>query len=421
MNKTEDGFIKENVVLARIGSMDYLGSELGSEYEPNKTYPVFVTEDELFNDSTISSCEGADVTYIHPDALEITLSDWKQLTCGHVQNIYRDGDYLKGTIFVKDANAIASIEKDGIKEVSLGYDSVIIEKDGKLIKTNIRANHLAIVPEGRCGSACKIGDSKKVKTTMAKKPVALKVGDSIAKMLGLKTSSQKAVGRKFGDAKKSIANAKIKFGDSVKKTLKDVEAGLGAEATEEEKSTALDAVATISENIDQAIELLTGADESVTEAEQAVEEIAVGDAQLPEGVTVPEELANYVSELEAEAETAKTDLEEANKKIEELEAELASLKGEAETSTAIADAKARFPKIKVGDAKSARDVQSQILVAKGIYTDAQVKTLTDCAIGSAYQALSVTAHKPTSDFGKKLIGDSKKPNAKTATQRLGGR
>lgn len=419
MNKTEDGFIRENVVLARIGSMDYLGAELGAEYEANKMYPVFVTEDELFSDATIASCEGADVTFIHPDALEITLDDWSALSCGHVQNIYRDGDYLKGTIFVKDKDAIASIEKDGIKEVSLGYDSVIIEKDGKLVKTNIRANHLAIVPEGRCGSACKIGDSKKVKTTMAsKKPVALKVGDSIAKMFGLKTSAQKAVGRKFGDAKKSIAQAK-EFGDSAKKTLKDVEAGLGAEATEEEKAVALDAVATLSTEIEQAIEILNGADESVTEAEQAVEEIAVGDAQLPEGVSVPEELQSYVSELETEAETAKADLEDANKKIAELEEELATLKGEAETATAVADAKARFPKIQLGDAKSSRDVQSKILVAKGIYTDAQVKTLTDCAIGSAYQALAVSTHKPTSDFGKKLIGDSKqKPNR---VSQLGGK
>lgn len=78
--------------------------------------------------------------------------------------------------------------------MSLGYDSDIIEKNGKLVKTNIRANHLAIVPEGRCGSACKIGDSKKVNKTMFKKR-KLSLADSIAQLVGGKTSHQKAVAK----------------------------------------------------------------------------------------------------------------------------------------------------------------------------------------------------------------------------------
>jgi uncharacterized protein len=420
LSKTKDGFIKENVTIARVGAMDYLGSELGMGLKPNEVYQVYVDADELFKPETIESADGIDITFQHPDSLEITLDDWSELSVGHVQNIHQDGDYLKGTIFVKDKSVIDIIEKQGIKEVSLGYDSDIIEKNGKLVKTNIRANHLAIVPEGRCGSACKIGDSKKVKTTMAKKPVALKVGDSIAKMFGLKTSAHKAVSRKFGDTKKSIHSTKAKLGDAAKKTLKDVELGLAAEATEEEKQVALEAVATLSTEIEQAIEILNGADESVAEAEEAVEEITVNDATLPEGVSIPEELTGYVNELEQERAAAEEKLADAEIRIKELEDELAALKAEGETSTAVADAKARFPKIKLGDAKSARDVQAQVLVAKGIYTDAQAKTLTDCAIGSAYQALAVTEAKPASNFGKKLIGDSKPKSKLSANQRLGG-
>ena len=419
LKKTKDGFVRENVTLARVGAMDYLGAELGMGLEPSKVYQVYVDADELFKPETIESADGIDITFQHPDSLEITLDDWSELSVGHVQNIYQDGDFLKGTIFVKDKSVIDIIEKQGIKEVSLGYDSDIIEKNGKLVKTNIRANHLAIVPEGRCGSACKIGDSKKVNKTMFKKR-KLSLADSIAQLVGGKTSHQKAVAKKFGDTKKSINSTKAKLGDAAKKTLKDVELGLAAEATEEEKAVALEAVNTLSQEIEQAIEILNGADESVAEAEQAVEEITVNDAVLPEGVSIPEELANYVNELEQERAAAEEKLAAAEIRIKELEDELAALKEQGETATAVADAKARFPKIKLGDAKSARDVQAQILVAKGIYTDAQAKTLTDCAIGSAYQALAVTEAKPTAGFGKKLIGDSKAPKTNRAAQ-LGGK
>lgn len=429
LNKTKDGFVKENVVIARVGSMEYLGSELGMGLKPTDLHDVHVTPEELFSQETIDSIEGVDVTFIHPDALEITIADWKKLAVGHVQNIYQEGDYLKGTIFVKDKAIIDEIEKNGIEEVSLGYDSDIVEKDGKLIKTNIRANHLAIVPEGRCGSACKIGDSKQKVKQMALKPKKrLPIADSIALMFGGKTSGQKAVTRKLGDTRKKIADAKVKLGDSVRQKLTDLQETLqNPEATDQDKQAALEAVSTVADEIAQAVEILDGAKDSVDETETAVESIPVADAALPEGVSIPEELTGYISELETErddavarADEAEAKLTEANAEIESLKAELAKIKGEGETTTAVADAKARFPKLKFADSyKSQREVRQSLLVQKGIYTDASAVKLSDCEINSAYQALTVRDSKPVSDFGKKLTDN--KANAKTASQRLGGK
>src|SRR5574344_1083056 len=426
LNRTKDGFVKENVTLARVGPMDYLGSELGMGLNPNEVYQVYFDADELFKPETIESADGIDITFQHPDSLEITLDDWSELSVGHVQNIHQDGDYLKGTIFVKDKSVIDIIEKQGIKEVSLGYDSDIIEKNGKLVKTNIRANHLAIVPEGRCGSACKIGDSKKVNTTMFKKR-KLSLADSIAQMVGGKTSHQKAIAKKFGDAKKTMSGKAKKLGDAseaLKKKLADFEEiNVSPDATPEEKAAVSQELQV--EVVDTIQEAVAALEESIGLVSDVEEEVAdmpvtVGDATLPEGVSIPEELTGYVNELEQERVAAEEKLADAEIRIKELEDELAALKAEGETATAVADAKARFPKIKLGDAKSARDVQAQVLVAKGIYTDAQAKTLTDCAIGSAYQALAVTEAKPASNFGKKLIGDSKPKSKLSANQRLGG-
>lgn len=430
LNKTKDGFVKENVVIARVGSMEYLGSELSMGFREHAKVEVFADGDELFDPETIESLEGMPVTIEHPASYEVTPKTFSKLGKGHIQNIYQDGLFLKGTIFIHDADAIEFVE-NGIKEVSLGYDSDIVEKDGKLIKTNIRANHLAIVPEGRCGSACKIGDSKEGKQTMFKKKTKLSLVDSIALSFGGKTSGQKAVARKFGDARKKLNDAKVKLGDSARQKLADLEAVMtDPAATEEQKTAAVEAVATVSDDIAKAIEILDGADTSVTEAEKAVEEIPVNDAALPEGVTLEgleEGVKQYIAELESErdsavsqAEELQSQLDEAKAEIESLKAELEGLKGASETTTAVADAKARFPKLKFADSyKSQREVRQSMLVQKGIYTDASAVKLSDCEINSAYQALTVRDSKPVSDFGKKLTDN--KANAKTASQRLGGK
>jgi len=153
-------------------------------------------------------------------------------------------------------------------------------------------------------------------------------------------------------------------------------------------------------------------------------------AALPEGVTLEgleDGVKQYIAELESErdsavsqAEDLQSKLDEAKAEIESLKAELEGLKGASETATAVADAKARFPKIKIGDSvKSARDVQAQVLIAKGVYNDAQVKTLTDCAIGSAYQTLVVRDSKAAPTFGKKLVDSKGQP--KNRASQLGGK
>lgn len=423
--KNKEGFIKENVTIARVGAMDYLGSEIGMGLKPNEIYQVYVTAGELFKSDVLESTDGVDITFQHPDSLEITLDDWSNLSVGHVQNIYQDGDYLKGTIFVKDKNVIKMIEDQGIKEVSLGYDSDIIEKDGKLIKTNIRANHLAIVPEGRCGSACKIGDSKKVINTMAQKKSKWIFADAFAKWTGGKTSQQKAIVKKFGDAKTTMTSKAKKLGDAseaLKQKLVDLEEiNINPDATPEEKAAASQELQV--EVVDTINEAVTALQESiglVSDVEEEVKDMptAVADATLPEGVSIPDELAAYVNELETEAEEAKAQVEEKDIRIKELEDEIASLKGESETATAVADAKTRFPKIKVGDAKTVRDVKEAVLVGKRMYDSVGVKKLTDCAIDSEYSKLTATA--TPSSFGKKLIGDTKTQPTNRASQ-LGGK
>ena len=75
--KNKEGFIKENVTLARVGSMDYLGSELDMGLNPSEVYQVYVTADELFKPEVLESADGITVTMQHPDSLEVTLDGAK--------------------------------------------------------------------------------------------------------------------------------------------------------------------------------------------------------------------------------------------------------------------------------------------------------------------------------------------------------
>jgi len=69
---------------------------------------------------------------------------------------------LKTKLVITDKNLINSI-KEGKKELSVGYENILVPKEGthngerySYIQTRIRANHVAVVDAGRCGGICKL-------------------------------------------------------------------------------------------------------------------------------------------------------------------------------------------------------------------------------------------------------------------------
>jgi Uncharacterized protein conserved in bacteria (DUF2213) len=95
----------------------------------------------------------------------ITIDNERDLTCGHMQNV-RVGAAL-GTgevslvadLHVKDGDLIDKIDA-GIRDVSCGYTYILKRlANGTFIQTNIRGNHIAVVPQGRAGADISIQDS----------------------------------------------------------------------------------------------------------------------------------------------------------------------------------------------------------------------------------------------------------------------
>jgi hypothetical protein len=164
--RTPEGFlICKNVPIARTGIQLYAAHQV-PEVKPGPGGIVEMerTEDEVFRPETLASFEGKDVTNDHPDEDGgVTTDNWRDLTCGHVQNVRRgDGaqyDLILADLVIKDSNAIRDIDA-GKREVSCGYDHDVEPLNRGLGRQiNIVGNHVALVDQGRCGPRCAIGDN----------------------------------------------------------------------------------------------------------------------------------------------------------------------------------------------------------------------------------------------------------------------
>ncbi len=174
MEKTPEGFLLcHDVPISRTGFFEYLKSETNLKTADDRgIVKLERPADELFSESTIKSFEGKPVVIGHSSF--VTPENWKNRTIGIVQNVRRgldaDADKLLADLLITDRKGINIIEKNNLREVSCGYDAIdeeISEGIGRM--SNIIGNHVALVENGRCGSACRIKDgamSKNLKTVL---------------------------------------------------------------------------------------------------------------------------------------------------------------------------------------------------------------------------------------------------------------
>ena len=184
--ETGEGFlICRNVPIARTGTQQYLGSEIGMN--TSEVVDVMRTEEEVFSPAAIASFEGKPVTNDHPPVV-VDPNTAALYEKGHIQNVRRGSgefkNFLVGDLHIHDAELIKAI-KNGKRQISCGYECEYIEKDGQIYQTNIRGNHVAVVDEGRAGVKASIMDS--IHTTAEKAERNKKMGrtSTLFKLFGL--------------------------------------------------------------------------------------------------------------------------------------------------------------------------------------------------------------------------------------------
>jgi hypothetical protein len=127
---------------------------------------VLRTKDEVTAVDSMKTWPHAPITLGHPEEF-VTPENVRDLARGEVSTEaeWIDGK-MKLPLIIKDAEAISAVEEKKAAELSAGY-TCDIDKTGGMHATfglydaqqkNIRINHLALVPAGRAGSECRIGD-----------------------------------------------------------------------------------------------------------------------------------------------------------------------------------------------------------------------------------------------------------------------
>ncbi|MGS2677717.1 DUF2213 domain-containing protein [Citrobacter freundii] len=158
-----------DVPIGRTGEQVYGAEEL-PELTPDSDGLIVVrrTPEEVFSERTIASFEAMAVTIGHPkdfsgNIIFVTPQNWRQLANGHIQNVRRGegekSDLLLADVIAKTPEAVQAVE-DGDDEVSCGYDADYRQiSPGVAEQYAITGNHLALVPNGRAGSRCALGDA----------------------------------------------------------------------------------------------------------------------------------------------------------------------------------------------------------------------------------------------------------------------
>lgn len=161
---TSDGYMVADARVARVGIQHYAGYEVG---KPElQSVAVYRPEEEVFKSDSLSTYAHRPVTIGHPPE-GVSAKNWRDVARGAVGgDVMRDGEFVRVPMTIMDQAAIRDVE-GGVCEISMGYHCRLEFVDGvspqgdpyQAVQRDLRMNHAAIVPKGRAGSQCRIGDS----------------------------------------------------------------------------------------------------------------------------------------------------------------------------------------------------------------------------------------------------------------------
>lgn len=161
---TRAGYMVANCRVARTGCQTYSGSEVGKPDMGDVS--VWRPESEVFDAKSLASFAYKPVVIGHPDQ-SVTADTWKQVAVGLMGGeVLRDGRFVAVPLALMDRKAIDAV-RDGTSELSMGYECDLEFADGETpegekyqaIQRGIIINHAALVPKGRAGPQCRVGDA----------------------------------------------------------------------------------------------------------------------------------------------------------------------------------------------------------------------------------------------------------------------
>lgn len=158
----------KHATIMRDGTYIYLAGEIGAdEYEPTKRLVVYRPKEEVKKAyNRFVQLGKVPVIYNHPDG-ELDLSDPKAYAQGygtspHMTTDSGGNNNIACTLQLM-GDALEAYQNGGVREISCGWSGTYeksLDERYDYIQRFTDFNHIALVPEGRCGSTCSVQDSK---------------------------------------------------------------------------------------------------------------------------------------------------------------------------------------------------------------------------------------------------------------------
>lgn len=171
--KLDNGFLRAPAQISRIGIYEYLNEDGSIRRELR-------LPDDVFQEDSLRSFAMMPVTDGHPPPGWVTADNARQYQCGTMGESLApapDAVHVAGTMMITDAALVRKILDGTSPETSCGYTCCADERPGVVDKamidaypalqpwlgqrfdvrqTNIRGNHVAVLPRGRAGSEARV-------------------------------------------------------------------------------------------------------------------------------------------------------------------------------------------------------------------------------------------------------------------------
>ena len=153
---TDEGFLDVRGVATRTGVFKYVNAD--GTVRRELRHP-----DDVLKADSLATMKNIPITLLHPKERIVDASNSKKLSVGFTgEDVKHDGRLIDVNLKVTDQKAIDVIN-DGTQELSLGYSVVQVDESGEYLgerfdvrQTQIKYNHLAIVPAARAGNEAKL-------------------------------------------------------------------------------------------------------------------------------------------------------------------------------------------------------------------------------------------------------------------------
>lgn len=220
---TDEGFLLVPGHVAKVGTQDYLASELGLSGDPFRIVTVYRPEESVFEPSSLVCYDSVDVTLNHPDTF-VNSENYKEHSKGVIKGSgKRDGDMVRCDLLIKDKDAIDAVNS-GKCELSAGYEAEYIygpgvTKDGvsyEYTQRKIKVNHVAIVDRARAGRNARIFDKgidDMIKVKIGDKEVEMNA-DEVTAHINQLTVDKDTMEAERDNAREEVKRVKMERGES---------------------------------------------------------------------------------------------------------------------------------------------------------------------------------------------------------------